>query len=116
MIDWLKGAGKALLGAAAAFLLVMAGISAARNRARARQLQDKAEGEAEIGLDGANRRVAEALEKAKIHSAKADAATERAHKHLSTVGNTDENVGAIVDRWRADSLREHSDDEPLGIG
>jgi len=108
-MNWLKGAGGAVLTAILAFLAAMAVADARRQKAAAQKWKDKAVNDAEADVEGHIVSAKASLSQAKLHGAKAKAAEEKARKKLDSIGKQNDDMATIVSGWRSSRVRNNSD-------
>ena len=104
-MSWLKRGGAAFLMAITAFLAFFAAMNATAKRKQAQDWQKRAEGQAESDMVGDIVSADAALTQAKVHAAEAERIAQKAEKRIDEMAKRDETVADIVDRWRADRLR-----------
>lgn len=105
-MDWLRNVGSALLAAAMAFLAFFAVKQAATQRKQKQRWQDRATEEAMRPTEDALTRFEKAQQRAKQHDAKAQAELAKGQARIDRIGAADESMADILDRWRAERLRD----------
>lgn len=104
-MSWLKRTWSSLAMALVAFLAFMAATKASQRRAEAKKWQKVATEEKERDVVDAVDNANVALGQAKLHAAEAERIAKNAEKRLDDIAKRDDTMGDIMDRWRADRLR-----------
>lgn len=99
-MTWFKSIGNWIAAAALAFLAVMAARQVGGHKKQARRWQEKATEIEVSGRDEDLDKAKAALTQAKLADARAEEARKKAQQRLDKLGDQDENVADIVDRWR----------------
>ena len=100
-MKWLKTTWSALSAALLAALVIFAAANARRHKEVAEKWQGKAvdieQGNVVKGVTTAS----QATTQAKLHEAKAASIKKKAEDRISSIGERDEDVSDILDRWRS---------------
>ena len=102
-MTWLKGLGISVKVAALAFLAALAVMAAKRQKASAEKWHDKA---VDIELEkvtAGTTTAAAASTQAKLHDAKADEIKKKAEVRIGQMGDNDDEISDILDRFRKSS-------------
>ena len=102
-MNWLKGLGISVKIAALAFLAVLAVMAAKRQKATADKWKDKAV-DIELGnvVKGVETAAAASMQ-AKLHDAKANEIKSKAEAKIKAIGDKDDEISDILDRFRRSS-------------
>ncbi len=101
MVDWFKGLGVSVKVAALAFLAALAAMAAMRHKKTAEAWQGKAV-EIEQGNVVKGIKTAEAASsQAKLSEARAEEVKKKAEARITQIGEKNEEISDILDRWRA---------------
>jgi len=100
-MTWIKASWTALSAALLAALAIFAVASAQRHKKTAKKWQDKAvaveEGKVVKGIEKAE----QASTQAALHEAKAESIKAKAEARITQIGEKDEDVADILNRWRS---------------
>ena len=99
-MKWLKSIGSSVVLVVLAALAIFATAGATRQKANARKWQGKAEDIEAGNVESATLTAEAASTKAKLHNAKADELKAKAEQRITAIGEKDEEVADILDRWR----------------
>jgi len=107
-MNWLKGAGGAILAAIGFFFAAMAVSNARRQKDSADKWKERAVADAESDVYDNITSAKAALSQAKLHDAKAREAAEKARVRLDNIGKRDDDMASIVSGWRSSRVRNNS--------
>ena len=99
-MTWLKTTFSAISAALLAALAIFAVASAQRQKSSARKWQSKAEDIESGNVKKATLTAEAASTKAKLHDAKADELKAKAEARITKIGEKNEDITDILDRWR----------------